>query len=82
MKSKIASITAKQNASLLDEPSVPSTVGLSKNSLDQNTSGPVLPSICISCEKEQKYKPGSRTREELEQCVEMRAGNTIKASAI
>ncbi|KAG5861309.1 hypothetical protein JTB14_020763 [Gonioctena quinquepunctata] len=82
MKSKLASITARQNATLLGEPSVSSRLGLRKNSSDQNSSGSILPTICIFCEKEQKYQPGSGTREELVLCVEMRSSYTIKASAI
>lgn len=44
-------------------------------------SSPLLSPVCIFCDKINKYKSGTKTREPLVKCVEKRAEETIKARA-
>ena len=54
-----------------------------RSSIRQPTANPsrIYQRVCIFCEKD-KYTRNSRTREELIQCVDMRADETIKKAAV
>ncbi|CAG9766613.1 unnamed protein product [Ceutorhynchus assimilis] len=79
MKSKLTSITAEQNAILPDQPSVSFSVRLRENHYTKIRQNQFYQSSAFFVKKE---LTGSRTREELVQCVELRSNDTIKASAI
>ena len=40
------------------------------------------PEICIFCEKKTRYKKGTKTRDPLIQCVDLRADASIRKAAI